>query len=139
MIVNKCIRQNWKILNHIRIQPVGFEMEADESKAEEIWNHLTNDELTRLVIYNRKDKNNKYTISLWTDNEYAYLIQVLRDEYNTDKTLVYMSQNTEDNINDLKSIAKFVHKNIKDIINHSIGGIHELNKLRDAAHADGDA
>jgi len=132
MINNKCIRQNWKVFNRIKFIPTK-EIEFDENNSqkwsEEKWNHIISDELTRHAIYTRKDKENKYTITLWDDSEYIYLIQVIRTEFNTDDTTVYMTKYDDVKLSDFKVIAKFIHKNIMDIINHSKNGVIEANKL----------
>ena len=134
MIINKCIRQNWKIFNKIRFEPLGFELHFNEpiesqQWSENKWNYLISTDMKRECIYVNKSKTNKYTITLWNDGEYLYLIQVVRTEYNSDDTLVYIAPLTEDNLSDLKTISKFIHKNIKSIINNSIDGVHEIDKL----------
>ena len=134
MVRNRCIRQNWKIFNRIKFNPIDIplEFENDQSSqewSEKQWNHITCDELTRHAIYNRKTKETKYTITLWTDDEYIYLVQVIRTEFNTDDTLVYMAYYTESNLSDLKGISKFINKNIMEIVNHSKNAVIEANKL----------
>lgn len=132
MVRNKCIRQNWKIFNKIKFIPsknIEFDKDNSQKWSEEIWKHIVEDELERIVIYNRKDKENKYTITLWCDNRYLYLIQVIRTEFNTDDTVVYMNTYSDDNLSDFKAISKFIHKNILDIIKHSRESVLEANKL----------
>ena len=144
MINNKCIRQNWKIFNMIKFQPIDFEVPKEGSQAwsEVHWDYLTEADLERHACYICKSKEMKYNITLWSDDEYIYLIQCIRTEYNTDSTLVYMAKNTESNLSDFMSISKFIHKNIKDIIGHSLAGLREYNKLTALMreeHPDGDA
>ena len=132
--MNKCIRQNWKIFNRIRFEPIGFDLDFKEPVQSQIWsenqwNHIVNDELTRLSIYSRRLPENKYTITLWNDDEYIYLVQCIRTEYNTDDTLVYIAYNNENNISDFKNIAKFIHKNILNIIKGSQSNVAEFNRL----------
>lgn len=132
--MNKCIMQNWKIFNKIRFEPMGLELEFEQPKDSQIWsenqwNHIVNDELERHAIYTKKTKENKYTITLWSDEEYIYLIQVLRTEYKSNDTLVYMAKNTPDNLNDFKAIAKFIHLNINEIINGSKKNAQEFAKI----------
>lgn len=132
MINNKCIRQSWKVFNKIKFIPtteVEFNKDNSQKWSEEKWNHIIGDELTRHAIYSRKDKEIKYTITLWDDSEYLYLIQVIRTEFNTDDTVVYMTSFNESNLADFKAISKFIHKNIREIINHSKNGVLEANKL----------
>ena len=132
MINNKCIRQNWKIFNKIKFIPsdeIKFDKNNSQKWSEEKWNHIISDELTRHAIYTRKDKENKYTITLWDDGEFLYLIQVIRTEFNTDDTTVYMAIYSDVNLSDFKAISKFIHKNIMNIINHSKNGVIEANKI----------
>lgn len=140
MIVNKCIRQNWKLFNQIRFQPIGFEVPKEDSQkwSEIRWDYICEADLKRHACYINKSKGNKYNITLWSDDEYLYLIQVIRTEYNSDSTLVYMVPFTEDTLNDFKAIAKFIHKNINDIINHSVNGVHELNRMAAANEIKGE-
>lgn len=131
MIVNKYLRQNWKIFNKISFRPIEIDVPEEYEKnpdewCEKIWIHITEEPIVRLNHWARR-KN--YTITLLTDTDYLYLVQCLRTEWNTDETSIYMVKYTEDNYNDFKAIAKFVHKNIEDIIGHHKKGFESLNKL----------
>lgn len=131
-MVNKCIRQNWRIFNKIRFTPIQIEPPEGLNHINEwceiVWNHLCNDELERHKIY-KVDGRKGFTITVWTDKDYVYLVQVIRDENNTDATMIYMQKLTEDNLNDFLAIAKFIRYNIKGIVGHSTQAVHELNKL----------
>lgn len=130
--MNKSIRQNWRIFNKVRLAPIGL-TEPDglsdiNQWAELVWNHLCDDELKRQSHHSVKGKKG-YTISVWTDDKYVYLVQVVRSEYNTDETIIFMSELTEQNLNDFKAMAKFIRYNIREIIGHSKSGVQEANKL----------
>ena len=133
--MNKCIRQNWKIWNHVRFRPLGkVECPSEEKEqclwADKLWNHIVNDDLTRHVIYNRKglgtDKN---TLTIWDDGQYVYLVHVLRTKDNIDMTDVYVKELTEDNVNDFKAIAKFLHRDVNKIIGGSLKDVQKFNEL----------
>lgn len=130
---NKCIRQNWKIFNKIRFTPIQLDEPDDLSNinewAERVYNHLVDDDLKRHAYYSVKGKKG-YSITVWSDDKYIYLVQVVRTEYNTDDTLIYAADLTEENLNDFKAMAKFIRYNIKEIIGHSKNAINELNKLK---------
>ena len=134
--MNKCIMQNWKIFNRIRFEPVGFDLKFEQPIDSQKWSDKTwdyivnNDGLERHAIYTKKLKENKYTITLWSDDKYLYLIQVIRTEYNSNDTLVYMAPNTPENLSDFKNIAKFIHININDIIGGSRKNVAEALKLK---------
>jgi len=131
-MLNKCLRQNWRIFNKIRFTPIGIKPPEDLNHinewCEKVWNHLCDDELKRHKLY-KVDGRKGFTITVWTDNEYVYLVQVVRDENNTDATMIYMQELSENNLNDFLAIAKFIRYNIKGIIGHSQDAVHELNKL----------
>lgn len=117
---NKSIKQNWKINNHIKIIYINNETFDNLTEADKInqckltWEHLCNDELNREKIFvNRGRGFDKHTLSIWTDDKYVYLIAAIRTEYNSDFITIYVNNNTENNINDLISIAKFIHRDIK--------------------------
>ena len=110
------LRLNNKINNNIKFYPLNFELKYETAKeeiewAEKTWNHLLNDNLNRHSFYSRNLPNSKYIITVYNDEQYVYLIQCLRTKWNTDSTLVYMQPLSEDNINDFKAIAKFMHLN----------------------------
>jgi hypothetical protein len=132
--MNKCIRQNWKIFNYITVANLDEDIPAEyedcpQRYAEEKWKYVVSQNLTRHVIYKRTDKDNKYSITLWSDEKYLYLIQVIRDEINCDHTKMYIKYLNDDNLNDFKAIAKMIHYNISKIISHSINNVHEFNDL----------
>ena len=111
------LRLNNKINNNIKFFPLGFDLDAKNAKeeiewAEKTWNYLLNDEkLKRHSFYSKNLKETKYIITVYSDDKYTYLIQCLRTKWNTDSTMVYMQPVSEDNINDFKAIAKFMHLN----------------------------
>lgn len=135
--MNKSIRQNWKIFNNLKFYPLGkLEDEVPRDKkegafwCEKIWNHLVNDDMKRAAIFQRKGiGTNKYTITVWDDGEYVYFINVLRTEYNTDSTSVYIQESTPDNLQDFINIAKFYHTNILLMKKQSLEGFKELDKI----------
>lgn len=140
---NKSLRQNWKIMAKIKLAPINIDEPVGLSHinewAEKVWSHLCDDELTRHSCHILKGKKG-FNITVWSDDKYCYLVQCVRTEYNTDEILIYMNELTEDNLNDFKSIAKMIRYNIKDIIGHSLQGVHELNKYALAKEiADGQA
>ena len=57
-VLNKCIRQNWKIFNKIRLAPLGVKPPEDlkhiNEWAERVWTHLCNDELMRHKYFAEK-------------------------------------------------------------------------------------
>lgn len=131
--MNKCIRQNWRIFNKVRFAPIKLD-EPDGLKdinewAEKTYNHIVDDDLKREAYYCVKGKKG-FTITVWTDDKYVYLVQVIRTEYNTDDTLIYAAELTDDNLNDFKAMAKFIRYNIKEIIGHSQAGVAALNKMK---------
>ena len=135
--MNKCIRQNWKIWNNIQFHPLGKlqeEVPQDKKKAsfwaESTWKRIVLKDMERHVIYQRKDKGtNKYTITVWDDGKYCYLIQVLRTEYNTDSTVIYMKEYSESNVKDFLAIAKFIHRDINKIVGKSKEDVKQFNEL----------
>ena len=133
--MNKCIRNNWKVFNKIRFTPIQVPtpegLDHINQWCENVWNHLVNDDVERKAYYNIKGKHG-FTISVWTDSQYVYIVQCIRSEYNTDDTMIYMQNLTEDNLNDFLAIAKFMRYNIKGIIGHSKQGFIELNKMKAA-------
>lgn len=152
MIINKSIRQNWKIFNMIGFEIIDFEVpeqkesdwetEGSQRWSEKTWNYIVENKLDRLAYYSKKSKDLKYNITVWLDEKYVYLIQVVRTEFNTDNTRVIMATNTEDNVNDLKNIAKFLHKNISGFIKESVGNVqqfHQLQFVQEELKPDGDA
>lgn len=114
------LMQNKRIWNHVRIQPIKIHSQVSRMTekhqiewCESIWNHLLNDDLTRHAFYSYKGIGcKKHTLSVWSDDKYVYLVQVLRTRYNTNESTVYITKNTTDNINDFKAMAKMVHNNI---------------------------
>jgi len=134
--MNLYLRQNWRIWNHIRFHPLGtvtFPEDKKEKteKCDEIWMKLLKDEtIVRHVIHNRKGKGtDKYTSTVLSDGNYCYLVHVMRTEYNTDNTDIYMIEYSESNVQDFINLSKFIHKNINKIINHSVEGAKKLNEL----------
>ena len=131
--MNKSLLQNWKIFNKVKLAPIGIdepgELRDINEWAEKVWNHLCDDELKRISCHITKGKQG-HNITVWTDESYVYLVQSVRSEYNTNETLIYMAPLNNDNLNDFKHIAKFVHKNIKDIIGHSKDGVKALNQMK---------
>ena len=135
--MNNSLRQNWKIFNNIKFHPLGdLEESAPRDKREaaewanQIWTHLVNDNIERCLIYVRKRRRfDKYNITVWNDGEVVYLVVCSRTEYNTDSTVVYMQPYTEDNLNDFKALAKFIHTNIVGITNTSVNAYKSLNQL----------
>ena len=130
--MNKCLRQNWRIFNKIRFAPIKLPEPDGLSDinewAERVWNHLCDDELKRHCHYSVKGKRG-YTITVWTDDEYVYLVQVVRSEYNTDETMIFAAELTDSNLSDFKAQAKFIRYNIKDLIGHSKEGVREASKI----------
>ena len=113
-------RLNNKIHNHISFIPVAGayvpefkDIIEEQAWAEDKWNYLLEADLKRhsCHVLNKPDLN-KHMITVWTDNQYVYLITAIRSFYNTTKTTVYFQPFTEDNLSDFKAIAKFTHKNI---------------------------
>lgn len=134
--MNKCIRQNWKIFNKIRFAPIKLDEPDDLSDinewAERVYNHLVDDDLKRHCHYSVRGRKG-FTITVWDDGQYVYLVQVIRSEYNTDETMIYAAELTEENLNDFKAMAKFIRYNIKEIIGHSKEGVKALNQMKVAA------
>lgn len=137
--MNNSIRQSWKIFNNLKFYPKGkLEEQAPRTKkeaalwAEKMWNHIVEDELKRHIIFVRRGKGtDKYTITVWSDSDNVYLIVCNRTEFNTDSTAVYLKEYSETNLQDFINLAKFVHKNITGITNHSIKAYTEMQKLLD--------
>ena len=110
------LRFNNRLNNNIKFIPIGFELNYETAKeeiewAERTWNHILYDTFYRHSFYSKNTPDTKYIITVYSDEQYVYLIQVLRTKFNTDSTMVYMQQLSEDNVNDFKSIAKFMHYN----------------------------
>ena len=134
--MNKCLRQNWKIFSKFKFRPQGtleeeYPRTPDEAneKSREIWNHLVDDELQRHAYYSVKGKKG-YTITVWSDDKYVYLVQCVRTEWNTDEITVFIDDKSENSIRDYCSVAKMLRYNIKDIIGHSQEGVKVLNQLK---------
>lgn len=135
--MNKSLRQNWKIFNNIKFHPLGeCEETCPRNKqdaanwADQVWNHLVNDEIERCAIYIRKGiANNKYNITVWNDGKIVYLVVCLRTEFATDSTTIYMQPYTQDNLSDFIALAKFTHKEMMGIVGHSIKAYQEIDKL----------
>ena len=135
--MNNSIRQSWKIFNNIKFHPLGkLEESAPRDKktaaqwAESIWNHITNDELKRHCIFQHKGKaTDKYTITVWSDDDNCYLIACIRSEFNTDSTTVYLQPKTDDNIQDFINLAKFIHKNVASITGNAIKAYKKMDEL----------
>lgn len=130
--MNKFLRQNWKIFQKVRLVPIGVDEPTDIENinqwCERVWNHLINDKFTRYAHYVVKGKQGR-VITVLSDDEYVYIVQTVRTEYNTDETKIMMAHATENNINDFKAIAKMIHYNIKVFIGHSIKAVREANIL----------
>lgn len=132
--MNKYLRQNWKIWNHIQFHPLAMEVPEDETErmkwAESTWTHLCEDdiELIRKSSHTVKGTD-KWVICVVADDEYCYLIQCLRTEYNTDDTTVYMKPKSKDNVNDFIAISKFIHRDITKILNQSRKDVKQFNEL----------
>ena len=133
--MNKYLRQNWRIMNSVRWTPIDLEqpdnLDNINAWCEQVYNHLVNDEIKRHKHYVVKGKKG-FNVSVVSDDENVYIVQVIRNEYNTDDTMIFGAKYTENNLNDFLSIAKFIRYNIKDIIGHSKEGAVELNKLASA-------
>lgn len=135
--MNKYLRQNWKIWNHIRFRPIGnIKVPHDPKKmtewAEKKWEHIVNDDsIVRHSIHNRKGKawKEKYTITVLSDIKYCYIIQVLRTEFNTDNTTVFMRKYSDEAVQDCKNIAKFIHRDIGKIVDQSLADVKQFNEL----------
>ena len=134
---NKSIRQNWKVFNNIKFRPLGeMEESAPRDKksaalwAEKMWKHIALDELQRHSIFVKRGKGtDKYTISVWSDEDTCYLIACVRSEFNTDSTTVYTQAKSESNIQDFINLAKFIHKNVAAITNDAVKAYKRMDEL----------
>ena len=120
--MNKLL-QNKTINNHIKVFPLSddlaphFTCEADELNwCESIWNYLSNNsDLTRHKYVAKKAS---HTLSVWSDNDKVYLVQVMRTLFHSNKTIIYIAKKSEEQINDFLAIVKFVHGNIGTMMNN---------------------
>lgn len=141
--MNKSLKQNWRIFTKVKFAPIQLEQPDDLNDinewAERVWNHLCDDELQRHACHVTRGKQG-HNITVWSDESLVYLVQCVRSDYNTDEVLIYAAELNDDNLNDFKAIAKFIHKNIKEIIGHSKNAINALNKMKTIQEiADGNA
>ena len=134
---NASIRQSWKIFNNIKFHPLGeIEESCPKDKkeaafwAEKVWNQIVYGDLVRHAIYVKRGVGtDKYTISVWSDDDTCYLIACVRSEFNTDSTIVYLQPKSDDNIQDFINLSKFIHKNVATITNQSIKAYKKLDEL----------
>ena len=141
--MNKSLKQNWRIFTKIKFAPIQLDQPDDlkdiNEWAERVWKHLCDDELKRHACHITRGKQG-HNITVWSDDSIVYLVQCVRSDYNTDEVLIYAAKLNDDNLNDFKAIAKFIHKNIKEIIGHSKNAINALNKMKTIQEiADGNA
>ena len=134
--MNNSLRQNWKLYYSCKIYPLGKrEEEAPRTKqearewGEKIWKHLVLDDIKREALFIKKRTgNNKYNLSVWSDEENTYLVFVLRLEDGTDSISIWLQEKTQDNIQDFINLAKFFHKNHMTFVNQSLKNVKEFNE-----------
>lgn len=142
-MLNKCLRNSWKIFAKFKFRPQGsleeeYPKTSNEAndKSREIWEHLCNDELERHRYFSVKGTKG-YTLTVWSDDKYCYLVQCVRAEWNIDEITVFINDKTQENIDDYCAIAKMIRYNIKDFMGHSQKAIGELNKLQSVKGEEG--
>ena len=129
--MNKLMQKS-SLDNNIQIIPVGWKIDEMDDKQEIEWcekicNHLLHDDLAR---HSYRARRASHTLSVWSDNDYVYLVQVIR-AFGANQVRVWMAKYSEDQVSDFKAIVKFIHNNLhklnepyeklKDMINHDTG------------------
>ena len=125
------LMQNNKIWCHVKVSPIQVDlpdMDMNEGQAfcDKLFNHLKYDKVERLFY---RTKRTQHTISIWKDDKYVYLVQVIRTEFKTNEAMIYFAPLTEENISDFKAIAKMIHRDIDKFTEQSIANVHEFNKM----------
>lgn len=102
--------------NHFKVLLLGVDNIPESEKeqillAEKMYNELEQDN-NREKLYRFSSQKKGIMISVFKSNNRGYLIQSIKNEFETYNNTVYVS----DNINDLVNIAKFLRSNITDIM-----------------------
>lgn len=123
---------NPRAYHRIKFFPLNNAKNIPETEREQIlwceseFNRLSNSETLVNHITHRNNKRG-YTISVWSESDLCYLVQSIRIAPSIYADTIYIS----DNLEDLKSIAKFLKKNADTIMSDYSKQIHDAKRQLD--------
>lgn len=96
--------------------------------AESVWMRLNDKDMTqRFVRLNRK---HHVKLTVWSDDEMAVMSQVVKTEANSYSVNLWVLEPTEENVSDLKAIAKMLSNNY-DVMHNDYMAMVETAKRGD--------